>query len=115
MAHKYVELANEVDSGIRGLFAAAPGPMRAYAKLAEEASKDGALDARTKELMAAAISVAVRCEGCIAYHTRAAVRLGATREQFVEAMAVAVELGGGPSAVYGAEALKAYDQFAESK
>ncbi len=79
----------------------------------EAASKDGALDAKTKELMALAIGIALRCDGCIAYHTRAAQRHGATREEVAETIGVAVELGGGPAAVYGAEALAAFDQFAE--
>ena len=112
MSKDYVKVAHDVDTGLADVFKAAPGPMRAYAQLVQEATRDGALDARVKELMAVAISISVRCEGCIAYHTRAAHKNGATREEILETIAVAVEMGGGPSAVYGADALAAYDQFA---
>jgi AhpD family alkylhydroperoxidase len=109
MAKDYVELAKEVDARAVNLFKAAPGPMRAYRGLMEEATKDGALDSRTKELMALAIAIAAPCEGCIVYHVRAAKKKGATREQVAETIAVAIEMGGGPATVYGGEALAAYD------
>jgi AhpD family alkylhydroperoxidase len=112
MTIDYVQYANDVDAGVADVFKAAPGPMRAYAQLVAEATKDGALDAKVKELMAVAISISIRCEGCIAYHTRAAHKKGATRAELLETIAVAVEMGGGPSTVYGANALAAYDQFA---
>ncbi len=111
MTKDYKALAAEVDARAVELFKAAPGPMRAYRGLMEEASKDGALDAKTKELMALAIGIALRCEGCILFHSRAAAKHGATREEVAEAIGVAVELAGGPAAVYGAEALAAFDQL----
>lgn len=91
---------------------AIPTTMQAFAQTMKAASEDGALSRKTKELMAVAISIAVRCEGCIAYHARAAIKAGATREEFAETIAVAIEMGGGPSAIYGAEALEAFDQLA---
>lgn len=91
---------------------AIPETMQAFAQTMKAASAEGALSHKSKELMAVAISIAVRCEGCVAYHTRAAVKAGATREEFAETIAVAIEMGGGPSAIYGAEALEAYDQLA---
>ena len=57
--------------------------------------------------MALAIGIAVHCEGCVAYHNQ----YGATREEIVETVALAVYMGGGPAAVYGGDALRAYDQF----
>ncbi len=113
MSKDYKAYAGEVDALATNLFKAAPETMRAYRGLMEAASKDGALDAKTKELMALAIGIAVRCDGCIVYHARASHRHGASRDEVVETIGVAVELGGGPSAVYGAEALAAFDQFAE--
>jgi AhpD family alkylhydroperoxidase len=62
--------------------------------------------------MALAISIAIRCEGCIVFHTRACVKLGVTRPELLEMLGEAVEMGGGPSAVYGAQALACYDQMA---
>ncbi len=112
MPKDYKAYAAQVDARAAGLFQAAPGPMRAFRGLAEEAAKPGALDAKIKELMSLAVAIAARCEGCIAYHARAAARQGASREEVAETVAVAVQMGGGPSVVYGGEALEAFDQLA---
>ena len=61
--------------------------------------------------MALAIGIAVHCDGCVAYHTKVARQHGATRDEVAETVALAVYMGGGPAAVYGADALRAYDQF----
>lgn len=90
---------------------AAPDTMRAFGGLVGAASKDGALDKKTKELMAVAVSICLRCDGCIAYHTNAAIKAGASREEMADTIALAIEMGGGPSAVYGSSALTAYDQL----
>lgn len=112
MTKDYVALSRRVDSEAANLHRAAPDTMRAFRRLAQEAGKAGALDVKTKELMALAVAVAVRCEGCIVHHVRQAHRHGASRAELAETIGVAVEMGGGPSTVYGAEALAAYDQFA---
>ena len=112
MPKDYKALAADVDARAGELVKAAPAPMRAFRGLMEAATADGALDAATKELMAVAIAIATHCEGCIVFHVRAAAKHGATREQMAETIGVAVEMGGGPAAVYGADALVAYDQLA---
>jgi AhpD family alkylhydroperoxidase len=89
----------------------APGVMGAFMKLHELSGEAGALDAKTKELLALAIAIAIRCEGCITFHVHDALALGATRDEIVEVVGVAVCMGGGPSVVYGTEALQAVDQF----
>ncbi len=86
-----------------------PEVMKAFHELGKISSKDGALDAKTKELICLAISIAARCDGCLAYHARAAVKYGATRAEVLETIGVAIYMGGGPSAIYGAEALDAFD------
>ena len=77
------------------------------------AKVDGSLDPKTKELIAIAIAVAVRCDGCIAAHTKAAQGYGAAREEILEMLGMSVYMGGGPSAVYAAQALDAFDQFSK--
>ena len=72
---------------------------------------NGALDAKTKELIALAIGITVRCDGCISHHTKRVCELGATRAEVVEVIGVAIHMGGGPSMVYGGEALRAFDTF----
>ena len=113
MSKDYVAYGKEVDGAVVNLIKAQPNTMRAFRQLAAEAGKDGALDARTKELMALAIGIAVRCEGCIVHHVKQSIRHGATREQVAETIGVAVEMGGGPSTVYGAQALAAFDQLSQ--
>ena len=107
-------LALERDYGQRSqaLHRAGGEPMKAFRGLVQAAGKDGALDHRTKELIALAIGIADRCEGCIVFHARACLRLGVSREALVEMIGVAVEMGGGPSSVYGAAALACYDAMA---
>jgi AhpD family alkylhydroperoxidase len=88
-----------------------PGPMAGFAKLHTQAVATGALTTRVKELMALAISIAVRCDGCIAYHVHDALAAGATHAEVLETIGVAVMMGGGPAVVYGAEAFEALGQF----
>jgi AhpD family alkylhydroperoxidase len=64
-----------------------------------------------KELIAIAISISAGCEGCISYHTHNALGAGATRQEILETIGVAILMGGGPSMIYGAEAMDALDQF----
>lgn len=90
----------------------ATGPtMAAFQQLHEAATADAALSQKTKELIALAIGISVRCDGCIAYHVHDALEAGANRDEVAEAIGVAMMMGGGPSVVYGAEALTALDQF----
>jgi AhpD family alkylhydroperoxidase len=87
--------------------------MKAYGGLHKAVMVDGALDKKTKELIALGIGIGRMCEGCILSHTRGALKAGATKEQVAEAVAVAVLLSGGPGTVYGAKALAAAEQFAQ--
>src|SRR5688572_10175958 len=86
-------------------------PMKAFRDLVQAAGTDGVLSHKQKELMALAIAIAIRCEGCILFHTRSCVKLGVTRPELLEMIGVALEMGGGPASVYGAEALACFDQM----
>ncbi len=85
--------------------------MEGFNAMAKASMADGALSTSTKELIALAIGVATRCDGCIGYHAKALVRLGVPRAQLLEMLAVATYMGGGPSLMYAADALRAYEQF----
>jgi AhpD family alkylhydroperoxidase len=78
-------------------------------------SKDAALSKKVKEMIALALGIAARCDGCIAHHLEACIREGITREELVEVIGVCQLMGGGPATVYGIDALIAYDQFMEEK
>jgi len=87
------------------------GPMTGFGQLHKQVFPDGALTTKVKELITLAISITARCEGCIAVHVRSALRAGATRKEIIEAIGVAIYMGGGPAVVYGSEALEAIEQF----
>ena len=108
-----MQIADDVISGVRLLREGAPDSMKAFGALATAATACQAIDTKIKELMALAIGIAVHCDGCVAYHTKMAHQHGATRQEVFETVALAI--GGGPAAVYGADALRAYDQFGSVK
>ena len=107
----YKSVAQDTRAESTALYKAIPDTMTAFQGLMKAASKDGALSGKVKELMALAISITVRCEGCIVFHVQNAIRHGASREEVAETIAVAIEMGGGPSTVYGGKALAAFDAF----
>lgn len=86
--------------------------MAGFNAMARGALQPGVLSEIHKELIALAIGVAGHCDGCIGFHAKSLVRLGAKREEVMEALAVAVYMGGGPSLMYAAEAVHAFDEFA---
>ncbi|MBV8124235.1 MAG: carboxymuconolactone decarboxylase family protein [Burkholderiaceae bacterium] len=84
-----------------------PDTLQGYQALSGAGKKTGHLDAKTRELIAIAVAVTTRCDGCIAVHTAEAVKAGATREEVAEALGVAVALNAGAAMVYSARALDA--------
>ncbi len=88
-----------------------PDVMGAFTKLHLAAIKDNALSKKVKELIALGIGITVRCDGCIASHIHDALKAGASREEIMETIGVAMLMGGGPSMVYGSEAMEALNQF----
>ncbi len=109
------ELTRTLSSELRNLRGGAPEVMKAFSSLAQAALAEGALDPKTKELIALGISVAVRCDDCIAFHVKAAVDRGATREEVLETLGMAIYMGAGPAAMYASHALGAYTQFTAGK
>ncbi len=111
MSKDFAQIANDVVTGVGMLRQGAPDTIKAFAGMSTAATASNAIDTKTKELMALAIGIAVHCDGCVAYHTKMAHQHGATREEVAETVALAIYMGGGPAAVYGGDALRAYDQF----
>ncbi|MCE8513679.1 carboxymuconolactone decarboxylase family protein [Ruegeria pomeroyi] len=88
-----------------------PETVKGFGIMGAAAKKSGALDEKTKEIMALGIAIATRCDSCIGFHVKSLIRLGLTRPELCEALAMATYMGGGPSYAYSAKALKAYDTF----
>lgn len=110
MGH-YQELIRSLRGPTRELRNAMGETWAGFAALHEHAVADGVLPGRIKELIATAIAVAEGCDGCIAYHARAAAHKGATEEELVEALGVALLMAGGPASVNGPRALEAFQEF----
>ncbi|MDX2346338.1 MAG: carboxymuconolactone decarboxylase family protein [Legionella sp.] len=91
-----------------------PDVMKGFGALAGAATKDGALNKKTKELIAMALAVANHCQGCIGFHAQALIKLGTTREELLETLSMAIYMGGGPSLMYAAEALEAFEEFSQA-
>ena len=111
--HKdWPQMAGELSHAIKEVRLGTPEVMKAFSAMAKAATEAGALDAKTKELIALAIAVDIRCDGCVAFHAQAAVKLGATRDEVMETMGMSLYMGAGPSLMYAAQAVEAFDQFA---
>ncbi len=111
MTTNYVLEHQHLELRIAQLAQELPGPMSGFARLHRKAVEDGALSTKVKELMAMAISIATGCEGCIAYHVHDAIKAGATRQELLETIGVAVLMGDGPASIYASHALDAIEQF----
>ncbi|WP_407050280.1 carboxymuconolactone decarboxylase family protein [Methyloraptor flagellatus] len=115
MTTEWPELTKTLNGWIKELRAGSPDVMRAFSGMAQAALAPKALDTKTKELIALAIGVAVRCDDCVAFHAKAALEQGATREEIAETLAMTVYMGAGPSVMYASHALAAFDAFAKAK
>lgn len=111
MSESYNDLTKKISSELAKMRKEIPDVMNGFSQLAQAATKDGVLDKKTKELIAIALAVASRCPGCIGFHSQALIKLQATREELLETLGMAVYMGGGPSLMYAAEALSAFEEF----
>jgi AhpD family alkylhydroperoxidase len=107
----YPERTREISAALAPMRRSQSGTMQAFNQLAQSALAAGVLSPKVKELLALALGVAAHCDGCIGFHAKALVGLGATRAEIEETLAVAVYMGGGPSLMYSADALAAFEQF----
>ena len=108
----YRQITADISEYMAHLRKIVPDAMNGFTQMAKGATQSGALDEKTKEFIALAIGIATRCDGCIGFHVKALVRLKASREEIAETLAMAVYMGGGPSLMYAADALRAFDQMA---
>jgi AhpD family alkylhydroperoxidase len=111
MEKNYPEITKTISTNLKMLRKDIGDTMQGFTALAVAATKDGVLTKKTKELIALAIGVSSRCDGCIGFHTEALVKLGVTREEIEETLGMAIYMGGGPSLMYAADAMLAFEQF----
>lgn len=112
MGH-YEDKMKGVYGFIEKLSKESPELVQGFMGMHHAAVKGGALSAKVKELMAIAISITSHCDGCIACHVKDALDAGATKEEIVETIGVAVLMGGGPSTVYGQKVYEAMEEYSK--
>lgn len=110
-AKDWPDWTKELTANLRNLRGGAPDVMKAFGAMAAAATSPKALDTKTKELIALGISVAMRCDDCIAFHVKAALTNGACRDEVLETLGMAIYMGAGPSVMYASHALEAFGQF----
>lgn len=111
----FATITGDLSKALATLRREVPDTMQGFGAMSGAALKAGVLSELDKELQALAIGVTQRCDGCIGYHVKALIRLGASREQLMETLAVCVYMGGGPALMYAAEAVRAYEEFSAAK
>lgn len=111
MTKVYREIARSISTSVRKLRADIPETMKGFDAMSNAALREGAVSEKTKELIALAIGVAGHCDGCLAFHLKALIRMGATRSEIEETLGVAIYMGGGPSLMYAADALTAFEEL----
>jgi len=111
MTQKFNDITKDINTQLAKIRKEMPDLMAGFNSLAQAATKEGALNKKTKELIAMALAVANHCQGCIGFHAQTLVKLNTTREELMETLAMAIYMGGGPSLMYAAEALQAFEEF----
>ena|SRR5690349_15292090 len=111
MTKQFAQIIKDVDDYAIKLRELIPEALGGFGTLSRAAQGRGTLDRKMKELIALAIAVSGRCDACIAYHARGALRAGVSRQELGEALAVAIQMGGGPAVNSAADALRAFDEF----
>ena len=111
MSKSFTDITTDVSHALSTLRKEIPGTLQGFSAMASSAMAAGAIPTLEKELIALAIGVASRCDACIGFHIKALIRLGVTRAQLMETLGICTYMGGGPSLMYAAEAVRAYEEF----
>ncbi len=108
----HVGLIKNINDNLGPFRKAQSEALQGFGQLARAAMAEGAVSAKHKELIALAIGITQHCSGCVGFHVKALRKLGCTRAELEEMLAVCVYMGGGPALMYAAEAMHAWDEFA---
>lgn len=114
MSEKFTQLTQGIGIQLAKMRKEMPEFMTGFAAMSQAATKDSALDKKSKELIAMALAVANHCEGCIGFHAQTLVRLKTSREELLETLSMAIYMGGGPSLMFAAGALEAFEEASKS-
>jgi AhpD family alkylhydroperoxidase len=107
--HDWSTYRQQLTEGVAGLAKLSPDAVKGYVTLSGASQRTGHIDAKTRELIALAVAISLRCDGCIAVHSAAARKNGATKEEVAEALTIAIGINAGAALVYSTRALDAFD------
>ena len=114
MSEKFTQLTQGIGVQLAKMRKEMPEFMAGFSAMSQVANKEGALNKKSKELIAMALAVANHCDGCIGFHSQTLVKLKVSREELLETLSMAIYMGGGPSLMYAAEALEAFEEFSQN-
>jgi len=115
MSKSFSTITHDVAKALGTLRHDIPETMQGFNAMAKSALAPGVLSALDKELIALPTGGASRCDACVGFHVKALIRLGVSRQQLMETLAVCTYMGGGPSLMYAAEAVRAYEEMTADK
>ena len=115
MKQNYFDIYNQTLSLVGNYGKNNPELMATFSNFHKAALKDGEINSKNKELIALGISIHAKCEGCIATHVHNAIESGASKNEVIETIGVAMLMGGGPSLVHGAKAFSAWNDLMARK
>ncbi|MDG4717880.1 carboxymuconolactone decarboxylase family protein [Thalassospira sp. FZY0004] len=113
--HNWNEYRGQVLSGVGEVAKLSPDTVKGYATIGGAGAKTGHLDAKTRELIALAVAISLRCDGCITVHSAEAAKLGVSKEEIAEALSVAISVNAGAALVYTTRTLDAFDAVTETR
>lgn len=99
----------QVLAGVGEIGKLSPDTVKGYMALGGAGAKTGHLDAKTRELIALAVAISLRCDGCITVHSAEAKKVGATKEEIAEALGVAISVNAGAALVYSTRTIDAFN------
>jgi AhpD family alkylhydroperoxidase len=106
--HDWNAYRQQVSAGVGELSKLSPDTVRGYVTLGDAGAKTNRLDGKTRELIALAVAISLRCDGCITTHVEAARKQGVTKEEIAEALGVAISVNAGAALVYTTRTLDAF-------
>jgi AhpD family alkylhydroperoxidase len=101
----------QLAAGVKEIGQLSPDTVKGYMNLGAAGQKMDRLGAKVRELIALAVAVSLRCDGCITVHTEAAIKQGATKEDIAEALGVAAAVNAGAALVYSARVMDAFKEY----
>jgi len=113
MSQTYEEKRTNIQKYVGQMSKGMPEFMKSYMGMYKSMSTAGALEPKVKELIALALAVGGHCDGCISFHTKDALKAGATKEEILETLSVSILMGGGPSVTYAAHVMEAMEEYSQ--